>query len=129
MDERERMFTEILRDADKIDILRVNFEVGVEEIYGATHDEVVNGVVSDEVMADFAKEHSVLRQYKKTPLDHVAGHISLAFELVHPVSFELALSQGYLERLLNYPVENETAKAQFAQMREIMEKFLKKQEF
>jgi HAD superfamily hydrolase (TIGR01509 family) len=129
MDERERMFTEILRDADKIDILRVNFEVGVEEIYGATHDEVVNGVVSDEVMADFAKEHAVLREYKKTPLDHVAGHISLAFELVYPVSFELAISQGYLERLLNYPVESEKAKAQFEEMRGIMEKFVKKQEF
>jgi hypothetical protein len=80
-------------------------------------------------MADFAKEHSVLRKYKKTPLDHVAGHISLVFELVYPVSFELALSQGYLERLLNYPVEGETAKAQLAQIREIMERFVKKKEF
>jgi HAD superfamily hydrolase (TIGR01509 family) len=129
MDERERMFTNILRDADKIDILKVNCDVGVESIYGVSHDEVINGIVSDEVMEDFAKKHAVLRKYKKTPLDHVAGHISLVFDLVYPVSIELALSQGYLKKLLNYHVDSDAAKTQFVEIRRIMDEFIKEKEF
>lgn len=124
MDEREKMFTNILRDADKIDILRVNYETGVESIYGVTTDEVRKCAVTEAVMEDFAKEHAVLRSFKKVPIDHVVGHISLVFELVYPISREIVMSQGYLDKLLNYPVENEKAKEQFAVIREIMCKHL-----
>ena len=124
MDEREKMFTNILRDADKIDILRVNYETGVESIYGVTTDEVRKCAVTEAVMEDFAKEHAVLRSFKKVPIDHVVGHISLVFELVYPISREIVISQGYLDKLLNYPVENEKAKEQFAVIREIMCKHL-----
>lgn len=124
LSDEEKMYLNILRDADKIDILRVNYEVGVEDIYNVTTKEVVSCPVTDAVMEDFAKKHAVLRDYKKTPIDHVVGHISLVFELVYPISVEVALSQGYLVRLMNYPVENEQAKEQFAQIRRIMDEFV-----
>ena len=123
LNERDRMFTDLLRDADKIDILRVNYEVGVEKIYNVTAEEARSCTVTDEVMEAF--KQAVLRKYKKTPVDHVVGHISLVFELVFSISLELALSQGYLNRLLDYPTDNETTRQQFARIREIMEEYIR----
>ena len=125
LNERDRMFTDLLRDADKIDILRVNYEVGVEKIYNVTAEEARSCTVTDEVMEAFAGKQAVLRKYKKTPVDHVVGHISLVFELVFSISLELALSQGYLNRLLDYPTDNETTRQQFARIREIMEEYIR----
>ena len=125
LNERDRMFADLLRDADKIDILRVNYEVGVEKIYNVSTKEVRSCTVTDEVMEEFSKKQAVLRQYKKTPIDHVVGHISLVFELVYPISLELVLSQGYLNRLLDYPTENETTMEQFVRIREIMEEYIR----
>lgn len=76
-------------------------------------------------MEEFSKKQAVLRQYKKNPIDHVVGHISLVFELVYPISLELALSQGYLNRLLDYPTENDTTREQFVRIREIMEEYIR----
>ena len=125
LNERDRMFTDLLRDADKIDILRVNYEVGVEKIYNVTAEEARSCTVTDEVMEAFTGKQAVLRKYKKTPVDHVVGHISLVFELVFSISLELALSQGYLNRLLDYPTDNETTRQQFARIREIMEEYIR----
>ena len=42
MTEREIMFSNILRDADKIDILRVNCETPTEDVYNVTTEELKN---------------------------------------------------------------------------------------
>ena len=43
----------ILRDADKIDILRVNVDVPLEEIYNTTTEELRNAAVTPAVMDSF----------------------------------------------------------------------------
>ena len=55
---REKKFADLLRDADKIDILKVNIIVPLEEIYNVTTSELKNCQVSDEVMQAFNEEHA-----------------------------------------------------------------------
>ena len=45
------MFCNILRDADKVDIFRVNVDTPAEDIYNVTTEELKNSQVSPEVMA------------------------------------------------------------------------------
>ena len=47
---RTEKLSHILRDADKIDILKVNVEVPLEEIYNTTTEELRNAEVSEAVM-------------------------------------------------------------------------------
>lgn len=123
--QREQMYCHILRDADKIDIMKVNIDFPLEEIYNVTTEELLQAEVSPEVMDSFSERHATLRSIKKTCVDHVVGHISLAFELVYPLSLQMVKDQGYLERLLYFQSENPVTQKQFAILREQMNRYMK----
>lgn len=117
LDERTRMFCQILRDADKIDIFRVNCETSLEDIYHITKEELMHAEVSEDVMENFMRRQATPREIRKTPVDYVVGMISMAFELVYPISRKIAARQGYLDHLLDFPSENEKTRRQFAMMK------------
>lgn len=124
LSERTAKFCHILRDADKIDILRVNMETPLEEIYNTTTEELKTSTVSEQVMQAFYEHHAILRALRKTTVDHVVGHISLTYELVFPESLAIVKEQGYLEQLMNFASENPLTRAQFQELRMEMRKFL-----
>lgn len=121
---REKKFADLLRDADKIDILKVNIIVSFEEIYNVTTYDLKHCKVTEEVMQAFFEEHAVLRSLKKTPVDHLVGHISLVYELVYPISRKLVYEQGYLNKLMDFQSELSETNAQFAKIREKMAAYM-----
>lgn len=124
LDSRTRMFCDILRDADKIDILKVNIDFPLEEIYNVTTWELKNATVTKEVMEAFREGHAVLRSLKKTPVDNTVGHISLVYELVYPISLTIVKEQGYMDKLMDFSSDNLKTKKQFEEIREIMGKYM-----
>lgn len=123
-DERTKMFSNILRDADKIDILKVNCDFPLEEIYNATTEEIKNGDVTLEVMEAVRERHTVLRSLKKTAIDNVVGHISLVFELVYPESVEIVKKQGYLDKMMAFESDNEKTRRAFVTIRDIINDYM-----
>lgn len=123
---REKMFCNILRDADKIDIFRVNIDTSPEEIYNVTTEELKNSAVSPEVMQCFEEEHAVLRSLKKTAIDNYAAHMALTFELVYPKSRQLVEEQGYLAQMLEFKSDNDRTNEQLRQIREWLKAYLSK---
>lgn len=117
LDDYTVMFCNILRDADKVDIFRVNIDTPAEDIYNVTTEELKNSQVSPEVMAAFDERHAVLRSCKKTAVDHVAGHIALTFELVYPISLQIAKERGYLDKMMAFESDNEITGKQFEEIR------------
>ena len=65
LDARTRRFCAILRDADKVDILRVNVETPMEDIYGVTTRALRRSPVSPAVLEAFYAHHAVLRSLKQ----------------------------------------------------------------
>ncbi|MDE7204472.1 MAG: HD domain-containing protein [Lachnospiraceae bacterium] len=122
--QREKKFADLLRDADKIDILKVNVIVPIEEIYNVTTYDLKHCKVTEEVMQAFYEEHAVLRSLKKTPVDNVVGHISLVYELAYPISCKLVQEQGYLDKLMNFQSELSETNEQFARIREKMNGYM-----
>lgn len=124
LDSRTEMFCHILRDADKIDILRVNVEFPLEEIYNVPTDRLQQEDITPEVAKSFYEKHAILRSLKKTTPDLVIGHISLVFELVYPISAAIVKEQGYLEQMLAFTSRNPRTQRQFREMREFMHNYL-----
>ncbi len=124
LDERTKMYCQILRDADKIDILKVNVDFPLEEIYNVSTEELRSAGVSESVMEAFAEGHAVLRSLKKTSADHVVGHLSLVYELVYPKSLMIVREQGYVQKLMNFQSENPKTQRQFDQIRKKMNAYL-----
>lgn len=116
--ETETRYCTVLRDADKIDIFRVNCDTPPEEIYNVTTQALKSAAVSEPVRACFRQRTAVLRRLKSTPADYIVAHLCLVFELVYPVSRAIAREQGYVDRLLAFSSDNPDTQAWFAYMRE-----------
>ncbi|MBO7422108.1 MAG: HD domain-containing protein [Oscillospiraceae bacterium] len=110
-------YCRILRDADKIDIFRVNTETPLEEIYNVTSEELKQAAVSDAVKNGFKEKRALIRNERKTPADILVGHICLVHELEYPISVKIAWEQGYLDQLLQFRSDNEETNEWFAYMR------------
>lgn len=124
LDERTKLFCDIIRDADKIDILKVNHDIPLEIIYNVSTPELKNAVVSDGVMQEFFNHQAILRGTKKTPIDNRVGHAALVFELVFQQSYAIVEEQGYLEKILQFQSDNSKTKKQFEKLRKCMQEFL-----
>ncbi len=123
IDEKTLIFCNILRDADKVDILRVNVETPMEEIYNVSGDVLFDAGVSEEVMKQVREHRAVNRDVMTTAAEHLIGHIALSFELVYPKSWELAKAQGYLYKMFEFPTRNESAKRAIEESRRELESF------
>lgn len=128
LDARTEMFCHIIRDADKIDILKVNVEFPLEEIYNVTSKELRTGQLTKEALDCFEEERAVLKSLKRTAVDNVLGHISLAYELIYPVSLQLVMEQGYLDKMMHFQSDNPVTMKQFEKVRERMQDYIKRKQ-
>lgn len=126
LNERQRLFCNILRDADKIDILRVHVDVPMEAIYNVTTEELRNSTVSAAVLESFYREETVLKSIRKTAADYVVGHISLLFELVYPESLRIAAEQGYIFQILDFQSDCAQTREQFMGIKKYVEAYIER---
>lgn len=122
---RYKTFCNILRDADKVDIFKVNVIAPIEEIYNVTKRDVYTSEVTKEVLDNFKKRDTILKSLKKTAVDNVVGHISLIFGLVYDESIMTVEKQGYLKEILKFRSENEVTNRQFDEVREVVNNYIK----
>lgn len=101
LDLQARMMTQILRDADKLDIFRVLTEWPLAERMGNSKEQFsVSDEISPAVMGYVLQHRCVPRKDRCTVLDERVSHCCMAFDLIYPVSRKIAIEQGYLLRLL-----------------------------
>ncbi len=124
LDERTRMFCQILRDADKVDIFRVICDTPMEEVYGFQTKDIHRSAITPEVMQAFYEHHAVLRKLKKCPADYIVAHGSLTFELVYPESLRIAKEQGYLNQMMSFQSENPDTAEMFEDLRKDLNGYL-----
>ncbi len=125
-DERTLMFCHILRDADKVDIMRVNVETPLEEIYNVTTERLRRDEISQKVLDSFWEEHATFREYCQSALDYLASHISLVYELVYPCSIYEAYHQGFLQKMMDFKSENPHTKKQLQEIKERVGAYLER---
>lgn len=119
--DKELMFCNILRDADKVDIFKVNADIPMEIIYDVTTEELKNGVITKAVLESFYKKETVLKSVRRSAVDHIVGHISLLFELVYKESYRQAKEQGYVYKLLDFKSDVPEVNAEFDGMRKYVD--------
>lgn len=122
--DRERLFANLLRDADKVDIFRVNYEIPLNEIFNVDMAILKASDVSDEVKKAFDEHRCVMRNERHTPADYLVAHICLVFELVNKKSIEITRERGYIYRLLDFESENPKTREWFSHMNEVISAFV-----
>ncbi len=124
LDERTKMFCHIIRDADKLDIFRVNTENSKEDVYEVSEEDFKNSEFSKDIFESFFHEKTVMKQLKKNAVDGLACHLSLVYELVYPASVKIAMEQGYVEQMMNFKSENAKANEQLKLMSDKLRSYI-----
>lgn len=101
MYEKELLFCNIIRDADKLDIFRVIAVENYEHTIGFSYNELIASQISDIVINELKKKIVVSKAYRMTPADQIIGVISLYYGLYFTISKELMIKQGYIFSLMN----------------------------
>lgn len=118
LDERTQTLCNVLRDADKIDILEVNCTCPIEDIYAVPESAMVNSELSPECVELFYRHQCLPRNIRRFPADIMLGHICFAWELVFSESVEIVREQGHLRQMLHRTWANPSTQAAFAAIAE-----------
>lgn len=101
--DRTRRFCNIVRDADKLDILHTISQSDVETILGVSLADLRNSRISSAVLESFDERHCVRRNERVFPADYVVGFLCFAFELTYAESRKVLLEQGSLFNIASAP--------------------------
>ena len=118
--EEETLFSKIIRDADKLDIL---YE-GVE-MFWKDKDEVKNIEESDitpEVYNQFMANETIDRKYGKLPADRIVGFLGFLFDINYKYNFKVLKQEDYINKILNK--FNFKYKEKFEQVRRVANKYI-----
>ena len=118
LSKREKLFAKILRDADKIDIFKVNVTEPVLDVYGYSQEEISNSIITKEVLESFKRRETVLRRLKRTPVDSIVSNIAFIFGIYFDESIKIVLEEGYFEKLLNFKSNKLETNRQFAELKD-----------
>lgn len=124
LDKRTKTFCDIIRDADKLDIFRVDTESKTEEVYEVNDADFKSTVISDVVFNRFFDEVVVDHGKRTAAIDGLACHLSLMFELVYPASVKIAMESGYYTKLMNFVSQIPETNQQLDKMREYLTEYI-----
>lgn len=116
LDDRTRTFCDILRDADKVDIINAACLEPPEAIFGSSERDLCASTISPAVIGAFDERRTVRRDERRTPADVVVSFACFVFELVYPESVRIAREQGRIFELLARDFDDETTRGTIAQM-------------
>lgn len=124
LDEETRAYCNLLRDADKIDIIRVNCICPLEDIYGVSSSDMDKSDLSPAVVNTFYAHRTIPRNIRQYPADILVGHICFVWELVYPSSKRIISKQGFLDQMLSRRFSNAETQETFSRMATHMRKEL-----
>lgn len=116
VNDREKLFANIIRDSDKIDIFRVRTKY--------YHNEM-KLIPSIKVVEELKREHSILLNDIKNKSDSLLCVMAFIFDFNYKESIQILKKKGYYSNFLN---SIEVSKDNEAIFKEIKEKLLKKLE-
>lgn len=103
LDVLTRAICDVVRDADKIDILRVTCADSVETVLGISEDELLASAISPDAENGFFSHRCLARTERHEPADYLIGLACFTYELVYPASLEIALDEGHVFEPLERP--------------------------
>ncbi len=122
---RTRALCEVLRDADKADILKVNCTSPVEDIYPFGREALLKSVAfaGGHVVVLAPLHHSARCAHH--PADVLLGHVCFAWELAYPESLRIVARQGYVFQMMERPWVRDDTRREFVRMEDELKGYMR----
>ena len=121
LNEEELLFSKIIRDADKLDIM---YE-GVEMFWKDEQElkEVEESDITKEVYNQFIGNQTINRKFGKLPADRLVCFLGFIFDINYKYDFKVIKQEDYINKILNR--FNFKHREKFEKVREIANKYIK----
>lgn len=123
--QEELLFSKIIRDADKLDIMYES----VELFYKGNEEEVNKSILTHKIYEDF-KENKIIKREKNTSYDKVndiASVIAFIYDINFKQTYEIIKEQDYINKILDrYDFEDKETKEKIEEMRVIANEYINK---
>ena len=120
---RQRLFCQLIRDADKLDIFKVCAD-GLRQglnVWRVDDTDFEHQPISAAVMKEARQKKLVQTQVKKTFMDFYVGTLCFYFDLVYDESRRLAREQGAFDELLRFHSQNPDSEAKLNEIRRLID--------
>ena len=118
--EREILFCDIIREADKIDIFRAITKAGYKEMYGADKAEIAKTDISPEIEMAFYNHTTADYKKRKTLADFLLAHQALFFGLDLPAARQKVLKDGYFNKMFDIKFSNPETEEKYQRMKKCL---------
>ena len=106
------LFTQLIRDADKLDNFRVKATDSMEAMLDVTEADLSRESLSDYAYETFMKKEPLINSLRETRPDMWLSYVAYLFDLNFPASFVWIRESGYMEKILRRyaPIDPEDKK-------------------
>ena len=120
LSEKELLFVRLIRDADKIDILRLYTLKGIDL-------ELDNNAFSDEVYESLLNKKEISRKEITTKTDRLSVSLGFVFDINYEYSFNYLKEKGYFDTVVDMyknKTKNNDLKNQLEEMRKVINNYI-----
>lgn len=118
----QELFSKIVRDADKIDII---YEA-IEMFWENQESEVENSKISREVVEQFKKQELINKLDKETLIDDVVSIIAFVFDINYDVSLQIIKNNNYINKIVDrFNLKDKKTKEELEEIRKIANEYIK----
>ena len=121
LSQEQKIFAQIIRDADKIDIL---YEA-VEMLWEESENLIEESTITDKVFEQIINNKQIKSKDKITPIDNVVSVIAFIFDINFKESFKILKQKDYINKVLNrYNIHDYKTKQEIEKIRKLANEYI-----
>lgn len=123
--ERERLQSKIIRDADKVDIIYMLSFENKETAWGSSNIDKEN--ITEEIYREFKEEKAICYDQRKTAVDILVSHFAYVFDFNYDYALQMVKEKEYFKKIYErFDFEDKQTQEKIDEIYTIVEKFLEK---
>ena len=124
IDERERLFCQIIRDADKLDIMyQATCEAWIRDI-----QKIEKQTITPEVLEQFLSKNTINRGNVRELIDRTVVHIAFIYDLNFKESYKIIKENDYINKIFDrFNFQKEETKEQMRLIRKMANEYISKE--
>lgn len=123
--ERERLQSKIIRDADKVDIIYMLSFENKETAWGSSN--IDKGNITEEIYREFKEEKAICYDQRKTAVDNLVSHFAYVFDFNYDYALQMVKEKEYFKKIYErFDFEDKQTQEKIDEIYTIVEKFLEK---
>lgn len=122
LSDKEKLFSEIIRDADKMDI----FYEAVVKFWKGKEEQVEKSIMSDEIIKEFKKYNAIKTRTNETEIENIVKIIGFIFDINFKASFEILEEKDYINQIIDrFQMKDQNTKQKVEEIRKIANEYIK----